>query len=135
MNRPKMMIIDDEQDAITSIELITKMFCPEIEIVGNASLIDAAFELIKKTSPDFIILDVIMTRGSGYDLLERFPIRKFDVIFMSAYTINEVKAKAYGAFYNLQKPIDINLFITIVNKLTEHRRLNPGAVFRFDLKD
>lgn len=130
-----MMIIDDEQDAITSIELITKMFCPEIDIVGTASLIDAAWELIKKTSPDFIILDVYMTRGSGYDLLERFPIRKFDVILMSAYTINEVKAKTYGAFYGLQKPIDIDLFVITLNRLIEHRRLNQGAVFRFDLKD
>jgi two-component system LytT family response regulator len=135
MSRLRMMIVDDEQDAITSIELITRMFCPEVDIVGTASLIDVAWELIKKTSPDFIILDVFMTRGSGFDLLERFPIRKFDVIFMSAHTINEEKSKTYGAFYSLQKPIDIDLFIITLNKLTEHRRLNPDKVFRFDLKD
>lgn len=130
MNKIKVIIIDDEQDAVTSIELIIKEFCPNLEVIGSANMIDDAWELIKKTEPDLIFLDINMPRGTGFDLLERFPLRKFDVVFITAYNKYEEKSAAYGAFAYLQKPIDIDLVVSTANQLIDHRNAHPGAVFK-----
>ena len=99
MNKLKTIIIDDEQDAVTSIKLIIEEFCPNLIVSGTANLIDDAWELIKNTNPDLIFLDVSIPRGTGFDLLERFPIRKFDVIFITAHTKYEDKsAVTFSAF-------------------------------------
>jgi two-component system LytT family response regulator len=133
MNKLKTIIIDDEQDAVTSIKLIIEEFCPNLIVSGTANLIDDAWELIKNTNPDLIFLDVSIPRGTGFDLLERFPIRKFDVIFITAHTKYEDKSAVYGAFAYLQKPIDIDEFTSAVNKLTEFRKLNRGVPFKLGI--
>lgn len=133
MKKMKVIIIDDEQDAVASIELIIKEFCPGIELLGSANIIDDAWELIKKTEPDLVFLDINMPRGTGFDLLERFPIRKFDVIFITAYNKYEEKSAAYGAFAYLQKPIDIDLIVSTTKELINHRNAHPRAVFRIGI--
>lgn len=130
MKKTKVLIIDDEYDAIKSITLIIHEFCPELELSGTANLIDDAWELIKKTEPDLIFLDIDMPRGSGLDLLERFPIRKFDVIFVTAYHKFDNKSALYGAFCNIYKPIDIGAFKTAVDNVINHRMLYPDAQFK-----
>jgi two-component system LytT family response regulator len=130
MSRTKVLIVDDEQDAVTSIKLIINEFCPELQLIGTANLIDDAWEMIKKNDPDLIFLDIDMTRGTGFDLLERFPIRKFDVIFITAYHEFESESASYGAFNYIYKPIDIDAFKNAVDKVIEHRKLNPGAHYK-----
>lgn len=130
MNSLKVAIIDDEPDAITSIELIIKEFCKNVEVVATANLIDKGWDKIKETEPDLVFLDIDLPRGSGFDLLERFPIRKFDVVFITAYSKFERKAQQFGALEYLQKPIDIDLFVKVVEDVRNHRLKNPQAVFK-----
>jgi YesN/AraC family two-component response regulator len=55
MNKPiRVAIVDDEPDAVASIELIIKEFCNDIEVVATANLIDKAWDLIKSTEPDHV---------------------------------------------------------------------------------
>ncbi len=133
MKKSKVVIIDDEQDAIIAISLIIKEFCTDIEVVGFANMVDQAWDLIKQQEPDFVILDIDMPRGTGFDLLERFPIRKFDVIFVSAYHKFEQKSKAYGAFAYLTKPIDIELFVSTASALIKQRNEKTNHYFRLIL--
>jgi len=133
MNPHKVIIIDDEPDAVISIELIIKEFCPELEVVGKVHMIDQAWEMIKEKEPDLIFLDVDMPRGNGFDLLERFPIRKFDVIFITAYSRYEEKAKNYGAYGYLQKPIDIDVFQKIIAEFSAYRNMNQSVHYRLKM--
>lgn len=126
----RVIIIDDEPDAVASIELIVKEFCQKLEIVASANLIDHGWELIREHDPNLILLDVDMPRGSGFDLLERFPIRKFGVIFITAYSKYERRAEQYGAFDYLHKPIDIDHFNTVIERFVKHREQNPNEIFR-----
>jgi two-component system, LytTR family, response regulator len=120
MKTLKVAIIDDEPNAIATIELIIKEFCSDIQVVAKANLIDQGWEIIRDTEPDLVFLDIDMPRGSGFDLLERFPIRKFEVIFITAYSKYENRAKQYGAFDYLNKPIDIELFIKVIERFRTH---------------
>lgn len=130
----KVILIDDEPDSIISLEIILQEFCANsMLIVDKIPMIDAAWDSIKKHQPDLIFLDIDMPRGNGFDLLERFPIRKFEVIFITAYGRYENKAKVYGAFDYLLKPIDIDSLKQSIDRFIAFREANPHHTFKLGL--
>ncbi len=112
----KVVIIDDEQDAVNSIELIVNDYCPNVEIVGKAYSASEGRKEILKHQPNLVFLDVEMPRGSGFDLLEMMPDRNFEVIFITAYNHFAIRAFKYSAIDYILKPIDIDEFIEAVAK-------------------
>ncbi|MBZ0242708.1 MAG: response regulator [Bacteroidales bacterium] len=130
----KVILIDDEPDSLISLEIILQEFCADsLLIVDKVPIIDMAWDSIKKHQPDLIFLDIDMPRGNGFDLLERFPIRKFDVIFITAYGRYEKKAKAYGAFDYLLKPIDIDSLKQSIDRFIASRKANPQHIYKLNL--
>lgn len=130
----KVILIDDEPDSIISLEIILQEFCgDQLVVVDKVSMIDKAWDSIKVNQPDLIFLDIDMPRGNGFDLLERFPIRKFDVIFITAYGRYEEKAKDYGAFDYLLKPIDIEEFKGVIDRFISYRKQSGPTDFRLKL--
>jgi len=85
------IVVDDEVAAIKSVELIIQRYCPEVEMVGSAMSVETGIELIFKVNPDVVFLDVQMPRGTGFDLLEAIPERKFEIIFITAFNHYAVK--------------------------------------------
>lgn len=130
----KVILIDDEPDSIISLEIILQEFCDDsMTVVDKVPVIDQAWDSIKKHKPDLIFLDIDMPRGNGFDLLERFPIRKFDVIFITAYGRYEEKAKTYGAFDYLMKPIDIEELKQVIDRFIVHRKTHGAPTFKLEL--
>lgn len=112
----KVVIIDDEQDAINSIELIINEYCSNAEVVGTASSAVEGRTIILDRKPDLIFLDIEMPRGNGFDLLEMLPERNFEIIFITAYNNFAIKAFKYSAIDYILKPIDIDEFIEAVDR-------------------
>lgn len=127
MNKIRIGIVDDEPDAVALIEMIVEEYCKLGEVVMSANTIDQAWELIKQSEPDLLILDIDMPRGSGFDLLERLPFRKFEVIFVTAFSKYYHKAQRYGAYDYLFKPLDIERFIAIIERYHSERTQNPNS--------
>lgn len=132
MDKIRIGIVDDEPDAVALIEMIIKEFCKQAEVVMTANMIDQAWEKIKQTEPELLILDVDMPRGSGFDLLERFPFRRFDVIFVTAFSKYRDKARRYGAFDYLLKPVDIERFTSIIDRFDKERASSPKRPFKLN---
>lgn len=104
----KALIVDDERDARFILNnLLERHFSEKIEVVGNASSIQEAAEKIKSILPDLVFLDIQMPNGSGFELLEQFQQRKFDVIFVTAFNKFAIKAFKFSAFDYLLKPIKV----------------------------
>ena len=120
------VIIDDEIDAINSIELIINEYCSNISIVGKANSVIEGKDVINNASPDVVFLDIEMPRGSGFDLLEMFPDRDFDIIFITAYNNWAIKAFKYSAIDYILKTIDIDELIAAVKKV-EKLRANKSS--------
>lgn len=118
------IIVDDEIDAIKTIEVLTKEAFPDIEIVGTAQNIEKAKTLIEKNKPDILFLDIEMHRGNGFDLMEHFIIRDFEVVFVTAYNDYRLVADAYNIPYYITKPIDIDIFKDIIQEIEEKRASN-----------
>lgn len=114
----KTVIIDDEPDAIQSLELICKEYCPGVEVVGTAQVIEDARKIIDKEKPDLLLLDIDLPRGNAFDLLQRYPRRKFKVILVSAlFEHYENLIKKYRIYGCVDKPVDIEELKTLVDTL------------------
>ena len=125
----KIVIIDDEKDAIKSIELIINEYCSNAEVIGTASSASEGRAVITNKKPDLVFLDIEMPRGNGFDLLEMLPERNFEIIFITAYNNFAIKAFKYSAIDYILKPIDIDEFIDAVNRVEERLKLyknNPS---------
>ncbi|MBN2813823.1 MAG: response regulator transcription factor [Bacteroidales bacterium] len=112
----KIVVIDDEQDAIDLITGAIRQHCPDAEVVGNATNIDDAQIEIASRKPDVVFLDIAMPSGGGFELLNRIPVRDFEVIFVTAYNEHAIRAFRYSAIDYLLKPVDIAELIEAVNK-------------------
>jgi two-component system LytT family response regulator len=117
----KVVIVDDEQDAVSFIESIIGEYCPDLEIVGKAYSAKEGIEVITQKKPDLVFLDVEMPHGSGFDLLAGFPEKDFDVIFITAFNHYAIKAIKFSAVDYILKPINISEFIEAVKRVVQSR--------------
>ncbi|CAL2076561.1 LytTR family DNA-binding domain-containing protein [Tenacibaculum sp. 190524A05c] len=113
------IIVEDEQISREILSNYIGKYCPNIELLGEASNIQEAYELIQKHELDLVFLDVEMPFGNGFDLLEKVENRTFETIFVTAYDHYAIEALNNQATYYLLKPISIDELIKSVNLVTE----------------
>ncbi|MFZ0280587.1 MAG: LytTR family DNA-binding domain-containing protein [Bacteroidales bacterium] len=115
------IIIDDEQDAVEFINSIIGEYCTSLEVVGRAYNVTDGTSIIKEKNPDLVFLDVEMPNGTGFDLLTQFPVKEFDVVFITAFNHYAIKAIKFSAVDYILKPININEFIEAVTRVIRKR--------------
>jgi two-component system LytT family response regulator len=101
------VIIDDEPDALGYLQAIIRQFCPGLIVVGSASTVSEAVELISSRQPQLVFLDVQLTDGTGFDILKQLEKRNFEVIFTTAHETHAISAFRVNAIDYLLKPVDI----------------------------
>ena len=130
-------IVDDNEKIISNI--CDKLSDDsEIEVVGKATNGEEAYDMIKKNNPDVVILDLIMPKMDGLEVMERVRNngrRKkpaFIVISSVGKTSITVDAFACGADYFLMKPIDTEVVLKRIRKVKEQHvvTLYPSEVRR-----
>jgi two-component system, LytTR family, response regulator len=100
--------IEDEKRNVLLLDSLIKEHCSEyINILGSASNIDDAIDLIKKTKPHLVFLDIELDGGNSFQLLDKIGEFTFQVLFITAYNNHAIKAFKYNAIDYLLKPIDI----------------------------
>ncbi|MBL7827757.1 MAG: response regulator transcription factor [Saprospiraceae bacterium] len=110
-------LVDDEPSArAVARELLIESF-PEVRIVGEAGGVQEGFELLNRTRPDLVLLDIDMPDGTGFDLLSRWDNPPFKVIFITAFDQFAIKAFQFSAFDYLLKPLDPLMLLNDVQKL------------------
>lgn len=102
----KVLLVDDEKNVREAFKGLLRLWCPEVEVVGEAASVVEAFDRIGKLEPELIFLDVEMGDGTGFDLLRRLPKRNFDVIFVTAHQHYAIEAIRMSACDFLLKPVD-----------------------------
>lgn len=127
MNKGKVLIVDDNEDVLFSLNLLLK---PHVEAVRVATTPDRIEHFMKVFDPDVIFLDMNFTRDAvsgqeGFKCLE--DILKIDrdavVIFMTAYSDTEkaVRAIKAGATDFVSKPWDNDKLLSTLKSAMELR--------------
>jgi two-component system LytT family response regulator len=118
------LIIDDEEFARKNLQMMLNEYCPEIEVIGEASGKEQAKAIIESSKPDVIFLDIRMPSGAeGFELLEEVENKDFLVVFVTAFKDYAIKAFNASAVYYLLKPIDIDDLKIAVEKLLDAQKI------------
>lgn len=101
----RVIIIDDEKASHLVLErqIIEKF--SSAQILKSACSVEEGYKAINKFSPDLVFLDVEMSDGTGFDLLQKFDEISFQVIFVTAHNQYAQRAIKFGALDYLLKPI------------------------------
>ena len=113
------IIIDDELDAISALELIIRDYLPELELVASFDDPLIALDLLPDLKPDLVFLDITMPKMSGFELLDSIKNRSFNLIFVTAFDEFALNAFKYSAVDYILKPIDIDQLIASISKITK----------------
>lgn len=100
------IIIEDEKDGQLFLQSLLQKLCPHVQIIGMAESVVDGYDLIQDLQPQLVFLDVQLSGGTGFDLLERFTHFPFKVIFITAYKEFALRAIKFSALDYLLKPID-----------------------------
>ncbi|KAB1157460.1 response regulator transcription factor [Tenacibaculum aiptasiae] len=115
----KAIIIEDEAIGRDILRNYLSKYCPNVQLIGEASNIDDGQKLIESNDLDLVFLDVEMPYGNGFDLLDRIKNQTFETIFVTAYDHYAIEALNNQATYYLLKPISIDELIKAVSLVTE----------------
>jgi len=115
----KSIIVDDEHESRNTLVRFLSRYCPDIEITGEADSVCQAAEIIRKTNPDLVFLDVNMPVENGFKLFEKISKVNFYTVFVTAYDQYAIQAFKNHAVDYLLKPIVIHELIITVNKVAK----------------
>lgn len=117
----KALLVDDEERAVDSLQLMIEKFIPEIEQVRSCLDARKCRQAIHDMKPDLVFLDVRMPYLSGFDVLNSIPNKFFKVIFTTAYDEYAIKAIRFSALDYLLKPVDVDELIIAVERFIQSK--------------
>ncbi len=111
------LVIDDENHARESTRLLIQALRPDFHFLGAANSLATGRELIERSHPELVFLDIELQDGNGFQLLESLPARNFATIFVTAYASHALRAFQFAALDYLLKPIDPQLLQLALGRL------------------
>ena len=122
----KILIADDNFDFASTIASYIEMQ-DDMEIVGIAIDGQEAFEKIKETSPDVVLMDMIMPHVDGIGVLEKLNAEGIMPIcvMISAVGQDSITARAIelGAKYYMVKPFDLDLAMKRIRGMVKNNNI------------
>lgn len=112
----KIIIIDDEIKARETIKDILKISGYETNVIAEASSVKTGIKLLKSVTPDILLLDINLTDGTGFDILNKIGDLKFKIVFITAYDQYAIRAIKFSAFDYILKPIDPVELVNTIKK-------------------
>ena len=121
--RKRIMVIDDSQVSL----ILMKSIIDELG-QGHTVLLEEdsrmAVGRMKETRPDIVILDIMMPEVDGLSILRLMRddklLNNIPVIVLSALGDSKIETEALtlGASYYLRKPLNQNILVPIIRKLS-----------------
>ncbi len=92
---------------------------PDLKICGTFSRASEARVYLSESKVDLVFLDIHLPGESGFDLLDAFPERSFQVIFVTGYDHYAIRAIRCQALDYLLKPVDRNALKAAIGRIKE----------------
>ncbi len=131
---PKILVVDDDTDLRENIEEILVGDGFDVRVAGNG---EEALDLISGTFFDLVLLDLIMPKMGGMEVLSlikrQYP--KTKIIMITAYSTvdNAVEAMRNGADDYITKPFKVSeLSMTVKKSLAEAKFLACKSILDMD---
>lgn len=128
----KTILIDDEQNALQSLEWELLNLKENIHVLGKFTNPVEAIKFIDENEIDCMFLDIEMPVMDGFQLLEKLSNRDFSIIITTAYVKYALSAIKERAIDYLLKPIDIDDLRTTIEKV---KKIKDEKLYRDKLED
>lgn len=104
----KKTIIIAEENKENLLDMKNKFTDDNFEVITTTSNGEELISLVKKYSPDFVIMDIVLQGCDGFKVLENIKDEKTNVIIQSSLSMDGFinKAISLGAKYYCIKPFD-----------------------------
>ncbi|MCK9401132.1 MAG: LytTR family DNA-binding domain-containing protein [Bacteroidales bacterium] len=126
------LIVDDEDHMRDSLVKLLAKHCPQVEVAGKASSVATGIKALQELHPDLVLLDIQMSDGTGFDLLNSLPVIDFKVIFITAFDQYALQAFRFSAVDYLLKPVNPELLAEAVERagqlIQEHHNIQMQAL-------
>ncbi|MCF8366784.1 MAG: LytTR family DNA-binding domain-containing protein [Bacteroidales bacterium] len=120
----KAVIIDDNPEIRATNKLLLSEYFIEVELIGEADSVESAYELIRQTQPDLVLLDIELNGGTGFQLLQKLKPYTFKVIFITGHDQYALKAIKFHAIDYILKPVNATEFQEAVQSTLEMIKSN-----------
>lgn len=129
MNPPLLLLVDDEMGVRESLKMV---FGKAFRVL-EADSVDVALPKVMEALPDVVLLDVMMPKTDGLEVLQR--IKEIhpgcEVIMLTGVNSQQLaeKAMSFGAFDFIGKPFDVTDLRQKVSRALEQvaRRSQPSS--------
>lgn len=126
MKKNKILVVDDDKDILTVLEILLTQNNYEVQSVFKWELIQ---KNIDSFSPDLILLDISLGGADGRiickSLKAQISTNKIPIILFSANTNVEFSYTDYNANDFIEKPFEID---NLINKVLMHLPVERMAV-------
>jgi two-component system LytT family response regulator len=115
------ILIEDDANLRAGMKQLLARYAPEINIIGEADCVKEGLEVLKKHKPQVLFLDIQLTDGTGFDLLEQWTnsVGKIhtQIVFITAHEQYAIKAFRFSALDFLLKPVDPEELQKVIEKI------------------
>ena len=114
MDKPRILIVDDDENIAELISLYLNKECFDTEIAGDG---ETALTLVESYDPDLILLDIMLPGMDGYEVCQQIRrTKETPIIMLSAKgeVFDKVLGLKMGADDYIIKPFDSNEMVARV---------------------
>lgn len=128
MAKPKILVVDDEPDLVDLLRLRLEQKGFEVQSAHDGLQV---FTRLEEQKPDLIILDVMMPKMDGFEVLKRLKASeetsRIPVIMLTAKVRSQDILHGYelGADYYLTKPFTTSQLLLAVNVFLNGKNPSP----------
>jgi DNA-binding response OmpR family regulator len=121
----KILVVDDDDDVLETIQLILEIGGYDVEPLNDANLI---FDRIDIFKPDLILLDIVLGKIDGRIICQQLKLnpntKNIPILMMSGlYKLNEIKEMNCGPDDFMPKPFKMNVLLEKIENLTSKKKL------------
>ena len=123
----KAVIIDDEPAMQEVSSFLLSEYFPEIEQVGIANSVKSGIDLILEQNPDLVLLDIELTDGNSFQILQKLKPYNFKVVFITGHNSYAIKAIKFSALDYILKPVNEVEFQQAIQRAVEQINSNDDV--------
>jgi two-component system LytT family response regulator len=124
MTEPRRVVVVDDEPPARLLLASYLSAQADFRVTGLCASVDEAVRHLAEERAEAVFLDIQLTDGTGFEVLERVPADRLPaVVFVTAYDEHAVRAFEIGAIDYLLKPVTAERFTVAIERLRV--RLGP----------
>ena len=104
------VLVEDDENLRKGMKSMLERYAPDIAIIGEGDSVSTGIAVIDQLKPQVVFLDIQLTDGTGFDILEQLAQKygksSFHIVFITAHEQYAIKAFRFSALDFLLKPVD-----------------------------